>query len=162
MSVCDVCSRQVPDGDGYSLTTQQVVTVPEYWMVAFFGIEAAIQIMPDEMVKQTFDMQLQQQCGQSTGWLVCEDCIAKFPEVDKDQAKANIKEWHEQGAPSSYCPPGGGPVETSVAMPAASQAWKAKTGKTAPGASAGATGCLLVIVAVLTGLSGTLMIVTAF
>jgi hypothetical protein len=131
MAVCDICSKTMSKGEGYTLTTKQVVTVPAYWTRAFMGAAGAVSIMPAEMVQQVFEQQLRQQCGQTTGWLTCEDCIAKFPEVDRDQARAYAQEFWSKGD-GNHSPPGGGAVDPSLAIAAANQAWKQATGTPAP------------------------------
>ena len=131
-SVCDVCMQPLNEGDGFSLTTRQVVTAEGYWEMAFFsGPQSAAQL-PDDQARSTFQKALSDQCASATGWMVCDRCIARFPEVDRENAKTRVREFWNAGAPPGMNLPGDGPVDPSEAFDAAVQAWKAKTGSRPP------------------------------
>ncbi|MFW6162857.1 MAG: pentapeptide repeat-containing protein [Planctomycetota bacterium] len=120
---CDICRTPVADGEGYVLTTRQVVTTADYWAIAL----EAIRESPDQ-----FQPYLQRQCRQTTGWLTCGPCIETFPEADRSLAREHAEAYWEKGGDGSYAPPGGEAVDPADALPAASAAWETLTGSAAP------------------------------
>jgi len=114
MQVCDVCNKNITWKDGYVLTTRQVVTSNTYWENTFKGPWSYLHGMdPDG---STLAMLVQQQAGQSTGWLVCESCSSNFS-FDKAKAKAEAEKQNSN-------PPGSGPAPMREAATAASAVWK--------------------------------------
>ena len=131
-AVCDVCLRKMQPGEGYVLTTRQVVTVPAYWRWLFENGPVPVSAMPRETAGKMLEQLIRQQCGQVTGWMTCERCITRFPHVDRNQAREYAAEfWRPEGEPK-YSPPGGGPVDPYHALGAAEEAWKAVSGADAP------------------------------
>jgi hypothetical protein len=130
MLVCDVCSKSLNQGEGYTLTTYQVVTSGNYWLFHLGRITDTAGILfrpgtPDEFpMLQAWAEQVrevvQAQCGQSSGWLVCDECISLFPRVDCDQAKKYAQQWYAGGAAENWTPPEGGPVDPTEALRVAS------------------------------------------
>ncbi|MBN1200335.1 MAG: tetratricopeptide repeat protein [Anaerolineae bacterium] len=59
-------------------------------------------------------MALRQHCGQGSPWIVCEKCIARYPDVNRDQAREYATKWWRD---RHWTPPGNGPVNVSVAIP---------------------------------------------
>jgi ankyrin repeat protein len=131
-TVCDVCNQPLSEGDGFSLTTRQVVTAEGYWEIAFFGGPHSAAQLPDDLARSIFQKALSDQCGQASGWMVCDRCIARFPKVDREDAKKRAREFWSAGAPTGMNLTGDGPVERTEALDAAVQAWKAKTGRRPP------------------------------
>jgi len=126
--VCDVCGRAIRLTDGFTLTTRQVVTAPKYWEFVLAGIEP----VPETAAVRSIEGFLRRYCGDPSGWLVCEECISKFPTVDRAIARGQAMEFWGRGADGSHSPPDGGPVDPSVALDAACTAWKTLTGQEAP------------------------------
>lgn len=120
---CDICRSPVADGEGYVLTTRQVVTATAYWAIALQAIGEA----PDQ-----FEPYLRRQCRQDTGWLTCGSCVDTFPEADRSLARKHAQAYWERGGEGSYAPPGGEGVDPADALPAAAAAWESLTASAAP------------------------------
>lgn len=130
--VCDVCRQPMKTGDGYCLTTSEVVRSSAYWEAAFRDAPITSQELLQDAVRELYHGQIKQMCSQETGWLVCEACIQRFPEIDIDKARVFATEFWEQNEKWDYCPPGAGSVDTTEAAIPAAQAWKAVTGNNPP------------------------------
>ena len=114
MPVCDMCNKDMRWEDGYVLTTRQVATAEAYWEATLKGAWSATHAMdPDG---DTLAMLVQQQAGQSSGWLVCESCSSPFA-FDKQQAKAHARAQNGN-------PPGAGPAPVEAVAQAAATVWK--------------------------------------
>jgi len=120
---CDICRSPAANGEGYVLTTRQVVTTTGYWAIALKAIRKA----PEQ-----FEPYLERQCRQTTGWLTCGSCIDTFPDVDRSLARKHAQAYWKRGGDGSYAPPGGEAVDPHDARAAAAAAWKALTGSDAP------------------------------
>jgi hypothetical protein len=119
MPVCDVCNKSINWSDGYVLSTRQVAASEAYWEFAFTHQWAYAHNM--DPGGATVAMLVQQQAGQSTGWLVCETCSNLFS-FDRHTAK-------ELAMRQSSAPPGGGPASVQEVASAAGRAWKKLYGK---------------------------------
>jgi len=123
--VCDTCGKRtgMTKGKGYVLTTRQVIISPDYWEGTFRAWLAATPMRGAEL----FDTLLARQCSQSTGWTVCDECIGKFPHVDRGMARAYADQfWQDQDG--DYSPPGGGSVDVDVARESAVEGWRRSGG----------------------------------
>jgi len=119
MSVCDICNKQIDWSDGYVLTTKQVATSEAYWKHTLKGPWSYMRSMdPDG---DTLAMLVEQQAGQSSGWLTCEECSRLFT-FDRVAAKRYARERRSS-------PPGAGPVSTDSVARAAATVWKTLCGK---------------------------------
>jgi hypothetical protein len=111
---CDVCNRDVPEGEGYALTTEQVVTSPKYW----------------EFLRRKFgfvtDFTVRMAAGQRQGWMVCNECI-KFFDVDVAKAREYCQKWWSSG--KIYHIPGAGPASLESAFKAANLNERRSTSK---------------------------------
>lgn len=114
MPVCDVCNKEMNWEEGYVLTTSQVPTSEAYWENAFKGAWSYTHGMDPE--GGTVAMLAQQQAGQTSGWLVCEDCSGLFS-FDREQAKIYAKTQNGN-------PPGSGPAPVDAVAKAAANVWK--------------------------------------
>jgi len=113
MPVCDVCNNGMNWEDGYVLTTRQVPTSEAYWEHTLKGAWSSTHSMdPDG---DTLAMLVQQQAGQSSGWLVCEGCSGLFS-FDKAQAKGYARAQNGN-------PPGAGPAPAESVARAAANVW---------------------------------------
>jgi|GEM_PF-4876556 len=121
MAICDVCSKPMNRGDGYVLTTRQVVSSVEYWVKASNTWKTMAPAQLD------FEMILKRQCFQSTGWTVCDVCTGDFPDADQTNAGRYAKEFWDGGG-GTYSPPGGGSVAPHEAREYAQTSWKRVTG----------------------------------
>ena len=129
---CDICLSLVQKGKGYVLRTNEIVTEPKYWKVAFNGAGSSAAMMPKDAVRQRIEQQIKQQCFQSTGWLACERCITKFQSVDKNEARKFAEEYWKKESHGDYAPPNGGSVNPKKALSAAKEGWKLETGNNMP------------------------------
>lgn len=102
--VCDVCNRNIPEGEGFALTTEQVVTSPEYWKF----LRGKFGFVSEGIVRRA--------AGQTEGWLVCNDCIRLF-NVDINKAKEYSQKWWASG--KTYRIPGSGVASVESALKAA-------------------------------------------
>ena len=137
MPVCDGCGKHnaLRKGEGYCLTTRQVVTQPAYWEQAFRAWRAGAPLGD----QQLFEMLLGRQCSQTTGWMVCEECIKLFPDADRAEAKRRSAEfWEDEDG--DYSPPDGGAVPPIEARAAALEGWTRSGGKPL---RAGGGGCFI-------------------
>jgi len=126
MSACDVCGKHnaLARGEGYCLTTRQVVTEPAYWAQAF----RAWKLGAPMGNQQLFAMLLKRQCSQSTGWMACDDCIKLFGKVSYEETKRCAAEfWKTEDG--DYAPPGCGAVDRSTALSAAKAGWREADGQ---------------------------------
>lgn len=114
MPVCDICNNDMRWEDGYVLTTRQVATTEAYWEAALKGVWSATHAMDPE--GDTLPMLVQQQAGQSSGWLICESCSTPFS-FDKHQAKAHARAQNGN-------PPGAGSAPAEAVARAAATVWK--------------------------------------
>lgn len=124
--VCDVCSQlMVANGDGYLLSTQQVVTAPNYWNYVFAHPWSFIgTIDPDGRTLPTIVMQ---QAGQDSAWLVCGSCISFFV-ADREKARAIYQQWTVAGRKQGFPMPGGGAANRQNALAAAVAGWSKNFG----------------------------------
>ena len=107
MPLCDVCGKEMNWKDGYVLTTKQVPTSEAYWE----HVKEAMDPSADMLA-----ILVQQQAGQSSGWLVCEGSSSLFS-FDRAQAKSYARAQNES-------PPGAGPAPTESVARAAANVWK--------------------------------------
>lgn len=119
MSVCDICNMPTQWADGFVLTTTEVTTAKNYWLMLFNnpafsgtvhspGGEGWLQIMVDHAGNQT------------QGWMICANCAAKL-DFDRESAK-NYALAHNAN------PPGSGPANGTKVAYAAASAWEQVTG----------------------------------
>ena len=113
MTVCDVCNNEVDWESSYILTSTQVTTSEAYWTKTFGGIWSYVHAMDPS--GDSLGMLVQQQAGQSTGWMVCESCSYLFS-FNKPRAR-------EYARAHNGSPPGVGPAPTGDASRAAANAW---------------------------------------
>jgi len=111
LKVCDFCSSQVSEGEGYLLTTRQAVTSTQFWEAVARKSRGRVKSMDTNDLY--LSLVIPQHCKQRTPWPICEDCISKFPDVDAYQAKEYAQTWWETGVE----PPGSRPVDPSVVAP---------------------------------------------
>ncbi len=114
MSVCDVCNAEMSWEDGYVLTSNQVPTSKDYWIHVFMGVWSYVYGMDPN--GDTIGALVQQQAGQSTGWLVCEGCSHMFS-FNRTQAKSFALAHNGN-------PPGAGPASIESVASAAAEAWR--------------------------------------
>ena len=132
MPVCDVCNRDVAKGEGFLLTTDQVVRTPRYWEYAFnhewsyYG-----QIDPEG---RSLALTVRKQVGQDSAWLICEEQIDLF-DIDKAQLRSHCGQWWSTG--QRYSPPGTGPGSFPKAVEAATASWEKVFGKRPTGVDEG-------------------------
>lgn len=114
--VCDICTQGIFRPSGYMLTTRDVVGTPAYWKhycqyhrsdLAGMGVSSFDDFCGNQHVRTSCAEAL---AGQSTPWLLCEQCIQMFT-VDRDQARSHARRWWESGR--KYSPPGSGPAPLS-------------------------------------------------
>jgi len=118
---CDICSQPIRDGEGYMLTTRDVVTSSDYWEIAFKALRLAGMLSEKE--KNMPQWLIQRQCSLNTGWLTCDICIKKFINVNHIKAREYALIYWNKGGEGTYCPLNGGTVLTEKAIPAALNAW---------------------------------------
>jgi|GEM_PF-4765091 len=128
MGKCDVCNADMNNGEGYILTTRQVVASEDYWDGTLAMAASMVKSLSGDTGDVFLQMGVQQTCAQSTGWMVCESCISRFPKVDRNTARGYAMEFWSRGAQGSYKPPGGGAIPPSEAMNIARRVWQRKIG----------------------------------
>lgn len=115
--VCDVCNRKVFWGNGYLLTTKQVVSTPQYWefyvqlhkdKFSEFGVTSYEAFINNPLLRISVGKALAEQ---STPWMVCNECISMF-NVDLKKTMDYAKRWWD--SKRNFSPPGTGPVPLSV------------------------------------------------
>jgi hypothetical protein len=107
---CDVCSKTIGDGEGYLLTTGQVVSTPAYFKHAFSSQEEMTYLMGvplDDSFKTAFARRM---AAQTEPWLICDACIGLFA-VDKAETRRYATRWYQSGG--TFRPPGTGPAALS-------------------------------------------------
>ena len=99
LGACDTCSASLSTGEGYLLTTAEVVTSEGHW-------KRVLQAYPVlEMLKSDKDkiLEIQQLVSQTaasdTPWMACSKCISLFS-VDRGRAMRAAAEWRRTGEPS--------------------------------------------------------------
>jgi len=115
---CDICNKPVPRGEGYILTTQQVVYSPAYWEHTFKQRWPGI---PMERVEPALPLLAQRQAAQQSDWLVCNECIFVF-DIDRKQARRYRQEYRATGKAPLI--PGAGAADMTQAAMAADQGWE--------------------------------------
>ena len=76
MPVCDVCDQPMEWGQGYGLTTAQIVTKEAYWEYMFTHQWSMVHEKDSQGDSVAY--LAQNQANQSTSWLVCESCSTLF------------------------------------------------------------------------------------
>lgn len=115
---CDVCSKEIQSGDGYVLSTTQVVTNPRYWEFYFR------QVYPQQMdaVGQKGERLLAlvfRRAADNTGWALCGSCVRMFS-VNRRKARDYYMIWEmTRQLPSSF-----GTADSHRAIKAAEKGWK--------------------------------------
>jgi hypothetical protein len=112
MPVCDVCDQELRWKDGYVLTTMQVTTSERYWSYVFKN-QWAMYVSHAKDASFLFGL-VQNQAGQDTGWLVCEEC-SRLLSFDREQAKRYARKHSSR-------PPGAGPADIGRSVAAAQAA----------------------------------------
>jgi hypothetical protein len=121
--VCDICNKPVPRGEGYILTTQQVVYSPAYWEHTF---KQRWPDVPMERLEPHLPLLAQRLAAQQSDWLVCNECICVF-DVDRKQARRYCQEYWATG--KAPLVPGGGAADMPQAGMAADQGWERAFGR---------------------------------
>jgi hypothetical protein len=106
--VCDVCNRVLSKGEGYCLSTRQVVMECRYWEHTFTHLWNYLGTIDPE--GRTLPMIVAQQGNQDSAWLVCDSCIGLFQAVDRSRSRAICQQWWKTGQKSDFSFPGSGPV----------------------------------------------------
>jgi hypothetical protein len=114
MNRCDICEKDIKQGDGYLLTTREVVTSQEYWNKVFSSpsfIAASRLVSASMMDPESYKIQyMSMQTAQKNPWLVCADCVSLF-KVDTEKTRQYATQWHDSGG--QFTPPGSGAVSLS-------------------------------------------------
>lgn len=126
ISLCDICSKQVPRGDGYILTTQQVVYSPAYWEHIFRILEQNWPSKSVEEIEQNLPLLALKQAQSQSNWLSCDECIGVF-DVDRKQARRYCQEFWATGKVPLI--PGAGAADGIQAATAAYQGWEKAFGR---------------------------------
>ena len=95
--VCDICGNNVPVMTGYALTTEQVVTRTNYWAYLLKNPWASVAIKANSLdAKERYSFltaMVRNQAESSTPWLVCDNCISLFVDLDQAKARSVAKEY---------------------------------------------------------------------
>ncbi len=118
---CDICSKAMKRGQGYILSTSQVVYDPGYWKRAF-------KLLPNtaEQVERALPGFLRQMSSSESDWVVCEDCMA-FLKADRSKAAKHFQDYAKTGKRPSLQDTG--PADSGRAAFVASGAFEAMFGR---------------------------------
>jgi len=108
-TVCDVCMNEIPEPDGFLLTTRQVVSAPAYWDYVLSHQLSYIEDLPNS--DSARGVLIEKQANQSNPWIVCGKC-AQMLGVDLRETGEYAKQWWKSG--KRFAPPGSGPVPLSA------------------------------------------------
>lgn len=127
-AVCDMCNRSITCPNGYLLTTEQVVLRDEYWEAVLKGpwrghVETVQKHGVD--VTRFLDTLCEQQCGQSTAWLLCPQCYGTL-NLNSPSAREYAQAWWNSGQLQADIP-GIGRIEPSRARLAAQAGFRRVT-----------------------------------
>jgi hypothetical protein len=116
-SVCDICGAGLSSPGGYLLVTREVVSEPKYWQHYYRQHEAEFALLgvrSYEAFKSHQDLRAmagKTLAGQSSPWMVCENCIGMF-QVDRQAARRHAEQWWQSGG--TFAPPGVGKAPLSA------------------------------------------------
>ena len=98
--VCDICSKRLSQGEGYLLTTSEVVTSVEYWKrtLQMNPIFPRLKFEKEKFLEVT--QSASSTCASDTPWMVCETCISCF-DVNRVKVQEAARSWRRTGKPSS-------------------------------------------------------------
>lgn len=94
---CSICKSHMERGEGYALTTTQVIVSKTYWdhkMVEPETMSYTTQHFKnkDENATKMRGIIFEKTAEKDQTWLTCDTCIKHF-DVDQDQTKALATEW---------------------------------------------------------------------
>ena len=110
---CDISDTLLEFGEGYQLTTAQVISSQKFWdhkMVEpeTMSYTTAHFKMNDPMATKMREMIFNKYADESKPWLICDSYINLF-DVDKNEAQTHARNWWESGGNAS--PPQSGPAK---------------------------------------------------
>lgn len=100
---CDVCSHEIGEGAGFSLSAKHIVGSPHYWRMRYelhkthwaeAGICTFDQYCTDQSIK---DSEVRLVLGLGSAWLVCDACIINFA-ADREVARGFAVAWWKNKA----------------------------------------------------------------
>lgn len=115
---CDVCSKEIQPGDGYMLSTTQVVANPRYWEFYFRQVyPQQVDVIGQKGERlRAFVFQM---AADNTGWGLCDSCVRMFS-VNRRKARKYYVIWNvTRLLPSDF-----GTADSHRALKAAQKGWK--------------------------------------
>jgi len=133
MPVCEICKLSLRDGEGYILSTRQVVTAPAFWEQRFTNVVLGFKRkfsgdLPRVESDKKFKFSLLTECRKQTGWLICDGCISQFPGIDREKSRKCAAEFWKSEDKKNYSPPENEPISAFEAAKIAGPVWKRMVG----------------------------------
>ena len=113
---CDLEGSLLEFGEGYLLTSAQIIKSKRFWDNKMVEPETLAYSKAhfernDEMGTKMRTMIFQKYSSQDKPWLVGDGQVSQF-EIDKDQAREYAREWWE--SEFQFSPPNAGPADKSL------------------------------------------------
>lgn len=100
---CSICKAHMEEGEGYALTTSEVISSKPYWDHKMMEPETLSYThahfkSKDETATKMRGIIFEKTAEKDQTWITCESCIRHF-DVDESTAKTYAREWwHSKGA----------------------------------------------------------------
>lgn len=100
IAVCDICCRRIKDDDNkvFLLTTRQVVTSEDYWVMYFRNIVNEYSSKSSDLVR-LMPIMVGRMASMDTPWMVCEECSRMFS-FNRDKGKDMAYSYRSTGKPA--------------------------------------------------------------
>lgn len=113
---CSICKAHMEEGEGFLLSTAQVVSSKAYWDHKMVEPETMAYThahfkSKDEHATKMRGIIFQKTAEKDQSWLTCESCIRHF-DVDEAEAKEYAKEWWIKR--DSFALPNGGAAQSTL------------------------------------------------
>jgi transcription elongation factor Elf1 len=117
IAACSICKAHMEEGEGFALSTGQIVSSKAYWDHKMVEPETMSYThahfkTKDENATKMRGIIFQKTAEKDQSWLTCESCIRHF-EVDEKVAKEHVAQWWE--TKGKFDLPDGGTAEKSLA-----------------------------------------------
>ncbi|MDX1471650.1 MAG: hypothetical protein R3213_09160 [Flavobacteriaceae bacterium] len=113
---CNLSNTLLEFGEGYQLTTTQLISSKKFWDHKMLEPETLSYTTAhfknnDPSATKMREMIFNKYAMEEKSWLICESYIHLF-DIDKGQAQEYAKEWWETGG--QFSPPNSGPAQSTM------------------------------------------------